>query len=205
MRKQKVRKKNSWRHKLATARPVLLSALFGWCGADRVMLGRQGAEQMALMLVVASVGLALVAMGGPYHSFGAALFFAAGAYVLYGWWFSVEWSIEEMQRPPSDKSGLHELEIVEYGPVCGRYRNKPIWAWVRAKTGEVLEFKETLGGRSVTEVFEEANARGESVVVATNPGLVYRIVTNGRGRKRVAGKRPARQMIMDKCGEEDAV
>lgn len=183
-------KKNPWRHKLAAARPVLLSVLFGWCGADRVMLGRKGAEQMALGLIVASVGLALVAMGGPYHGFGAALFFAAGAYVLYGWWFSVDWSIEQMRGSPDGGQKLLELEIVEYGPVCGRYRDRPIWAWVRAKTGEVLEFKETLGNRSVTEVLNEGLEAGERLSVLTNPGLVYRVVRRVKSGRRIARRRP---------------
>ncbi|PZP58341.1 MAG: hypothetical protein DI596_07850 [Azospira oryzae] len=197
--------KNPWRHKLAAARPVLLSVLFGWCGADRVMLGRQGAEQMALGLIVASVGLALVAMGGPYHGFGAVLFFAAGAYVLYGWWLSVDWSIEEMRGSPDGGQEFLELEIAEYGPVCGRYRDKPIWAWVRTTGGEVLEFKETLGGRSEMQVFEEGGRSGERLVVLTNPGLVYRVVPGGAGGKRIARKRAVRRRAEDGFDEENVV
>lgn len=198
-------KKNPWRHKLVAARPVLLSVLLGWCGADRAMLGRPGVEQMVLGLFLASVGLVLVAIGGPYHGFGAVLFFAAGAYVLYGWWFSVDWSIDEMRKPPGDGLEPLRLQIAEYGPVCGHYRGKPIWAWVRTAEGVVLEFKETLGGRSAMEAIEEGSGNGERLAVLNDPGLVYRVVMRAPGVKRVARRRAARCRAEAGFDEEDVV
>lgn len=160
-----------WRRRLALAWPIALSVLIGWCGADRPLLKREGLEPMALMAGIAGLGAFFLWKGGGYFTMGAVLFFAAGAYVMRGWAYSIEWSVEEAIEAWRARPRGNARKVVELGPAAGFYQGRPIPAWIRTSDGAAWDFHSVAadrkgGVRAAADPGEECFQRGR---------LVYRL------------------------------